>query len=1365
MNPPLGSFAAVDQPPAPPGFGPAPGVVLTGAEFDQSVRWLLDERLEDLFAERCAATPDRFAVDAPGTRLTFAELDARANQLARHLLDSGIGSGERVALVFDDASRAYVAMLAVLKAGAAYVPLDPGFPTDRMAYIVEDAGVGTVLSLSRLRDLLTEVGVPVMCVDAVPGIEARDPVPVTTAERGPVTDPLAYVIYTSGSTGRPKGVAVEHGSICNFVRVAAEVYGIRAGDRVYQGMTIAFDFSVEEIWVPWAAGATLVPKPPGSALLGVDLHAYLVTQRVTAMCCVPTLLATLEEDLPELRFLLVSGEACPHDLILRWHRSGRRFLNVYGPTEATVTATWTAVDPDRAVTIGVPLPTYSIVILDPEDPTRALPHGEIGEIGIAGIGLAVGYVNRPDVTEKAFVRDFLGIPRNPSARIYRTGDLGRVNDDGEIEYHGRIDLQVKIRGYRIELTEIESVILQVPGVAAVVVDTYEPVPGTLELVGYYSVRTDAADPGAEAIRAALRDRLPPYMVPAYLEHLDAVPMTTQGKADRKNLPAPTTRVGATAAEHVAPSTRNESLIAATLAATLGVDQVSVHSHFFDDLGADSLVLARFSARLRKDTALPPISMKDMYLHPTVSQLGALVGDGAAPLADDRVEDVVRTPTLRYVLCGAAQVLLFLAHTCLMAFILVVSLQWLYAADGVGEVWRRAVLLSIGGFLVLSTLPIVVKWLLIGRWTVQEFPLWGARYLRFWFVKLLLRANPMVFFAGSPLYNVYLRALGGRVGKGAVVLTRNLPACTDLVTIGAGTIVRKDSFFNGYRAQAGRIRTGTVRLGRDAVVCENTVIDIDAGMGDRAQLGHSSTLQSGQSVPDGENWHGNPARRCEVDYLRVSPARCGQLRRFGYATLQMVNVLVLYAPLGLVLVVEFLPRLPLLPRLMQPGETAIGEVRFYRDVLLYVSVLFVAGLVLGLLSVSTVPRLLRPVVRPDTVYPLYGIRFWVHRVIVGLTNSRFYTYLFGDSSAILHYLRLIGYEFGRPVEQSGSNFGVEVKHESPFLSAVGSGTMVSDGLSLMNAEFSSTSFIVRRTVLAERGFFGNNIAYPAASRVGRNCLLATKVLIPIDGRTREDVGLLGSPAFEIPRSVQRDSALPELAAGDERHRRLRAKNRHNAITAGIFLLVRLIDFYVLALISLLSFDYYFPFGWPVLAVGAVAALVFSVAFHVVVERAITSFRALSPQFCSIYESRFWWHERFWKMSQGTYLGMFNGTPMKNLLWRALGVRIGHKVFDDGCAMPEKSLITIGTEAILNAESTIQAHSLEDGLFKSDRITVGPAATIGPRAFVHYGTTVHEGAVLEADSFLMKGEEVGRFERWWGNPAAARRQPHAEQGRTA
>jgi non-ribosomal peptide synthetase-like protein len=352
---------------------------------------------------------------------------------------------------------------------------------------------------------------------------------------------------------------------------------------------------------------------------------------------------------------------------------------------------------------------------------------------------------------------------------------------------------------------------------------------------------------------------------------------------------------------------------------------------------------------------------------------------------------------------------------------------------------------------------------------------------------------------------------------------------------------------------------------------------------------------------------------------------------------------------------------------------------------------------------------------------------------------------------VHYLRALGYDLGRSVVQSGSNFGVEVRHESPRLSAVGSGTMVSDGLSMMNAEFSSTSFRVRRTALGARNFLGNNIAYPAGAMTGDNCLLGTKVMVPLDGEVREDVGLLGSPSFEIPRSVQRDHAFDHLETGEERRRRLRAKNRHNAVTAGIFLLANFVDLYVIAVIGLFALDNYGRFGFLAAALATLASLVFSIAFFVLLERAVTSFKAMKPRFCSIYDRYFWWHERFWKMSGGTYLALFNGTPMKNLLWRALGVRIGRKVFDDGCAIPEKTLVTIGDHASLNGGCAIQAHSLEDGTFKSDHIDIGRGCTLGTSAFVHYGVRMQEGAALDADSFLMKGEEVPARAQYRGNPA--------------
>ncbi|HZZ46921.1 MAG TPA: amino acid adenylation domain-containing protein, partial [Pseudonocardia sp.] len=840
-------------------------LVLLAPDEAHGSRTRRGERLDHLFEERCDwirqyGRVEQLAVDSDAASLTYDQLDQRANQLARYLRLRGAKPGDRIALLFDQPVFAYQAMLAVLKISAAYVPLDVAFPTDRMGYIVEDARARFLLSTSDVAEMvpgfadITANGAEMICIDtAAPLLDEMDSRRLIDAERGFHADQLAYIIYTSGSTGRPKGVAIDHPSICNFIRVAADVYGIRARDRVYQGLTIAFDFSFEEIWVSWMAGATLVPKPSGGSLLGIDLHDFLTTRRVTALCCVPTLLATLEDDLPGLRFLLVSGEACPQDLIARWWRQDRRFLNVYGPTEATVTATWTEVHPDKPVTIGVPLPTYVTVILDPDSPRTALPHGQIGEIGIAGIGLACGYLNRDDLTAKAFIDDFLGIPANPSGRIYRTGDLGRVNDAGEIEYHGRIDLQVKIRGYRIELTEIESVLLQVPGIAAAVVDTHQPDPETTELVGYYSLRADTPELDQEHIFAQLRERLPKYMVPAYLMQLDAIPLTPQNKADRKNLPPPgqraarPARVAAAGEPPVAAASSTQRTLAGALATVLGVDQVSIDAHFFDELGASSLLMARFTAQLRRETSLRQVSMRDMYRNPTVRQLAALIGDSepagreaprrpsGPPAAPAPPKVVPRGSSVGYVCCGLAQLLVYLLTAYLLGLLLRFGYDWVSGADGVGPVYVRAVAFGAGAFVVLTGLPILLKWLLVDDWRPTRIRLWSAGYFRFWLVKGLIRANPMVLFAGSPVYNTYLRLLGAKIGKEVTILSRTVPVATDLVRIGDGTLIRKESSFTGYRAVDGMIQLGPVTLGRYAHVGEKSVLDIGTWMGDGAQL--------------------------------------------------------------------------------------------------------------------------------------------------------------------------------------------------------------------------------------------------------------------------------------------------------------------------------------------------------------------------------------------------------------------------------------------------------------------------------------------------------------------------------------------------
>ncbi|MFP3460913.1 Pls/PosA family non-ribosomal peptide synthetase [Arthrobacter globiformis] len=1335
------------------------GPVLTSAFPDHVARWTTGERLNQLFEDRCDAyaeqgSADQLAVDAEDTVLTYTELDRRANQLARYLLDSGARPGDRIALLFDQPSFAYVAMLGVLKIHAAYVPLDPGFPPDRLKYIVEDADVTAVLSLSRLRDLLPEVAALTVCLDDVREIvEAQDPGRLDEASLpGGTRDELAYIIYTSGSTGRPKGVAIEHASICNFVRVASALYGIEPADRVYQGMTIAFDFSVEEIWVSWLAGATLVPKPAGSTLLGADLAAYLVAKRISALCCVPTLLATIDEDLPELRFLLVSGEACPRDLVTRWHIPGRRFLNVYGPTEATVTATWALVDPDGPVSLGVPLPTYSAVILDPVE-SRCLPQGESGEIGLAGVGLARGYVNRPDLTEKAFVPDFLNISNNPSGRIYRTGDLGRINKDGEIEYLGRIDTQVKIRGYRIELAEIESFLLQFPGIAHAVVNTFEPDPGLVELAAYFTLRHDAGTVEAPDIYRMLRTRLPGYMVPSYYEQLESIPMMASGKADRKRLPRPSERVSlAVSGTYTTPETPAEVALAGQLGTVLGLDRVSADAHFFSDLGANSLLMAHFCARVRNNTDLTAPAMQDVYQNPTVRQLaGVLTAAASAPEGTPRTPepgyptatepDPPLPATFQYVLCGAIQLAIFLGYTMFAAWLLVVGVGWTTTGTSLLDTWLRSVGLGATMFLVLSLTPVVLKWALIGRWKPRKIRLWSLDYIRFWLVKTLTRRNPMVFFAGSPLYVLYLRMLGAKIGKGAVIFSRNVPACPDLLTVGDHAVIHKNAFFLCYRARPGVIETGRVTLGSNALLSENTTLDIWTSMGKDAQLGHASALQTSMSIPDGEVWHGSPPIRANTNYRRVPPAKCTTRRKVIFSVFQLVSRFVVVAPLGV------LGLSSLLPPYLDPANLRLGDPKFLLDVLAATLVLFLSGLIGGMIFVLAVPRLLNPLLKPDKVYPLYGVHFSIQRTISRISNASLYLNIFGDSSYIVHYLKALGYDLCK-VEQTGSNFGPGVAHESPFLSTVGTGTMASDGLNIMNADFSSTSFRVSRVRIAGRNFLGNHLTFPIGARVGENCLLATKVMVPIDGPVRTDVGLLGSPAFEIPRSVQRDAQFDELKTEEARNRLLPAKNRHNIITMLLFLAENWFWVFAATLSGLAAASAHGVLGALAVALSMVGFLVVRVLFSALVEHAVLGFRPLKPEYCSIYDRYFWHHERLWKLMTAA---PFNGTPFKPMVWRLLGVRMGKRVYDAGTGIPEKTLVTIGDDCVFNEGSIMQGHSLEDGTFKSGYIVLGDRCCLGVEAFVHYGVTMRNGSTVGADAFLMKGADVPEGAMFVGNPA--------------
>jgi non-ribosomal peptide synthetase-like protein len=1282
--------------------------------------------LRDILEATARAHPRAAAIDDGLQVLDYTALLRAVDVLGATLSASGIGLGDRIGIrVPSGTADLYIAVLATLSIGAAYVPVDADDPDDRADMVFGEAGVCAVIGAKR-------------------AVTLRQTPPKRVGPRlpGPADD--AWIIFTSGSTGKPKGVAVTHGSAAAFVDAEARLFlqGKPLGphDRVLAGLSVAFDASCEEMWLAWRHGACLVPAPRSLVRSGADLGDWLVEQRISVVSTVPTLAALWpSEQLRGIRLLILGGEACPEKLAHRLAEACAEVWNTYGPTETTVVACAAQMRADEPVRIGLPLDGWQLAVVDPETGVP-VESGGIGELVIAGVGTA-RYLDAEKDAAK-----FRPLPSLGWERAYRSGDLVRADPEG-ISFIGRADTQVKIRGFRIELSEIEAVLLQMPGVGQAVVTTYESAPGLTEIVAYYSpVPGSAVD--AEGIRTTLRNRLPGHMVPGYVEHLAEIPMMTSGKADRKALPPPKRRSGGASPEaYVAPANRAETVLADALAEIVGLDKVSVESHFFDDLGANSLMLAHFSAKVRQTGGVPPVAMQDIYQNPTVRSLAAVLPEGDAPATVSVPEPaaVRRVGTLSYVFCGLMQLLVMVGLIALGAALFDIGLRWIWPATDPVQIFLRTSAFSTASLAGFVLLPVLAKWLLIGRWKPQEIRLWSLGYLRFWVVKTLIRANPMAMFAGSPLYLMYLRALGAKIGKGVTIFSTTVPVCTDMLRIGAHTVIRGGASFSGYHADGGVIRTGAVSIGADAVVAEGAVLTSGTSMGDGAQLGHASSLHPGQSIPAGEHWHGSPARPTDVDFSGVEPRRCGSVRRFLYSLLQLFNLLVL-APVVATAALWVLQKISYVSDIVGPGPIAAVRGGFYLEQLALAAVVLFGGFVVGLLYVATVPRLVHRYLPSEEAYRLYGIRYWVLRFVARTTNLNFFVNFFGDSSYIVGYLRWVGYRIPR-TGQTGSNFGATLTHVTPYLCVIGEDTMVSDGVALTTASFSSTSFKTGKAEIGAHSFLGNAITYPVGGKVGENCLVGTKTMIPIEGELRHDVGLLGSPAFEIPRSLNTEGRK-DLSRKQFR-RRLTGKNRHNIATMTIYLLLAWVRTYVTFLLGFTAVDLYDPYGVAALAGGTVAAAVFNFFWSVVVERAATGFRRLQPQFCSIYEPYFWWHERYWKLS--TQPAVFNGTPFKAMAWRLLGVQVGRRLFDDGSGMSEKTLVRIGDDCTINAGVNMQAHSMEDGVFKADHIEVGSGVTLGTSSFVHYGVTIGDDAVLAPDSFVMKGTEVPARARWQGNPA--------------
>ncbi len=601
--------------------------------------------IHHLIEAQVERTPDAVAIISGGESLSYRELNARANQLARHLVKLGVGPDAMVGICVERSLEMGVGLLGVLKAGAACVPLDPSYPAERLQFMLHSAHVPVLLTQERLVAGLPGHQTKILCLDSdweMIGLESEKDCPSNVTP-----EHLAYVIFTSGSTGRPKGVLLTHRGLVNHNLAAIQLYNLKAEDRVLQFSSISFDIAIEEVFPTWMAGGTLVLRPAELSLAGKHFSQWVEEQRLTVLD-LPTAywhewtndLAASAQRFPScLRLVIVGGEKASAAAFAKWVELGGdriRWINTYGPTETSVVATAYEPDPaDYATTagagasldelpIGRPLPNVQVYLLDEHG--QSVPIGVPGELHIGGAGLARGYLDRPELTSEKFIPN--PFVKDPKARLYKTGDLARFRRDGNIEYVGRADHQVKLRGYRIELGEIEAVLEQFPQVREAVVAVREDAPGSKRLVGYVVPREPGSELASGEVRAFLKDKLPEYMVPSAILTLPSLPMTPNGKVDRKALPAPEP-VAAEKQSMIPPRDALDVQLKAIWENVLGVKPVSLKDNFFE-LGGHSMLAVRLFGQIERSFG-KDLPLATLFQAPTLEGLADILRqDGWTP---------------------------------------------------------------------------------------------------------------------------------------------------------------------------------------------------------------------------------------------------------------------------------------------------------------------------------------------------------------------------------------------------------------------------------------------------------------------------------------------------------------------------------------------------------------------------------------------------------------------------------------------------------------------------------------------------------------------------------------------------------------
>ena len=583
--------------------------------------------LHELIEAQVRTTPDSIALIYQDTQLSYAGLNRSANRLARALMRKGAFSDSTVGICIQRSVEMVVSLLAVLKAGAAYAPLDPEYPAERLAYMIEDAAAPVLITRSEWESRLPKHTSAAICAAICIDVEWQS-VSLESSEDLNLDVPdqnLAYVIYTSGSTGKPKGAMIQHAGIRNRLLWMQEAYGMTPQDRVLQKTPFSFDVSVWEFFWPVMTGACLVVAEPGGHRDPLYLMNEIDRTGITTIHFVPSMLQAFLSDYEpgrcrSLKRVMCSGEALPHEVQERFFASlAAELHNLYGPTEASVDVTsWACVrnGNSRVVPIGRPIANTSILMLDRS--LNALPKGIAGELHIGGVGVARGYLGRPDLTAEKFIPD--PYSQTPGAHLYKTGDLARHLSDGSIEFLGRLDYQVKIRGFRIELGEIESALASHPSVREAAVLARED--NGHQRLAAYVVAAPGSELAAADLRAHLRATLPEYMVPSAILFMDAMPLTVSGKLNRSALPAPEEGQAFAVRPFVAPDSPIEEILAGIWQEILGVERIGVTDDFFE-LGGQSILATQLLSRLRQQLFIQ-IPLRDFFEAPTIAKLAEAI---------------------------------------------------------------------------------------------------------------------------------------------------------------------------------------------------------------------------------------------------------------------------------------------------------------------------------------------------------------------------------------------------------------------------------------------------------------------------------------------------------------------------------------------------------------------------------------------------------------------------------------------------------------------------------------------------------------------------------------------------------------------